>query len=304
MPKSQSAIEYLTTYGWAILLIGIAAAVLAELGVFNIGPPSAAPGSCSVVRPLGPGTVTGISLAGTCSGLPPQYVSSVSTAGPAKIYQSCGERNSGGFVAMWFKLNALPQSTTPLLGTDVPYGTCGNITITSLGAVQVSYKTIPQCLCAPSVGTLVIPANVVTGTWYFIAYTAPLPGIGPSAEGCVYTGASTQVCNSITYSRVGTSALVLGSGTGNMILGSDGNGNFINGYLANLQIYNATMSMNGMNSLYLRGVGGAPINLNNLVGWWPLNGNANDYSGQGWNGTAAASNMLFTSAWKGGYTVP
>ncbi len=33
--KLQSAIEYLVTYGWALLIIGIALAVLFALGVFN-----------------------------------------------------------------------------------------------------------------------------------------------------------------------------------------------------------------------------------------------------------------------------
>lgn len=35
--KSQSAVEYLTTYGWAIVIIGIVLAALYNLGVFNPG---------------------------------------------------------------------------------------------------------------------------------------------------------------------------------------------------------------------------------------------------------------------------
>ena len=38
--KLQSAIEYLTTYGWAILIIAIALVTLFELGVFNRTPPT------------------------------------------------------------------------------------------------------------------------------------------------------------------------------------------------------------------------------------------------------------------------
>ncbi len=33
MPNSQSAMEYLMTYGWAILIVSIALAVLFQLGV-------------------------------------------------------------------------------------------------------------------------------------------------------------------------------------------------------------------------------------------------------------------------------
>ncbi|MGC8648572.1 MAG: hypothetical protein ACP5SJ_03745, partial [Candidatus Micrarchaeia archaeon] len=55
-------------------------------------------------------------------------------------------------------------------------------------------------------------------------------------------------------------------------------------------------------ALYQEGIGGAPIDLQNLVGWWPLNGNANDYSGNGNNG--APTNVIFTSGWYSGYTPP
>jgi hypothetical protein len=40
----------------------------------------------------------------------------------------------------------------------------------------------------------------------------------------------------------------------------------------------------------------------NLVAWWPLNGNANDYSGNGNNGQA--TNVTYTGSWTGGYTPP
>ncbi len=41
--KTQSALEYMMTYGWAILIIVIVAAVLYSLGIFN--PSSSAPSS-------------------------------------------------------------------------------------------------------------------------------------------------------------------------------------------------------------------------------------------------------------------
>ncbi|MGC9010605.1 MAG: hypothetical protein ACP5JN_00435 [Candidatus Micrarchaeia archaeon] len=39
------------------------------------------------------------------------------------------------------------------------------------------------------------------------------------------------------------------------------------------------------------GIGGAPIDLQHLVAWWPLNGNANDYSGNGNNGVPSNVNL-------------
>src|ERR1019366_4048261 len=50
-------------------------------------------------------------------------------------------------------------------------------------------------------------------------------------------------------------------------------------------------------STYTNGIGAAtttspPIVLNGLVGWWPLNGNANDSSGNGYTGTITAATSV------------
>ncbi len=43
--------------------------------------------------------------------------------------------------------------------------------------------------------------------------------------------------------------------------------------------------------------------MQNLVGWWPLNGNAKDYSGNGNNGQINGE-VSFVSNWWSGYTPP
>jgi len=58
-----------------------------------------------------------------------------------------------------------------------------------------------------------------------------------------------------------------------------------NGSIANVQIYNTSLSASQIQQLYQEGIEGLPYTAN-LVAWWPLNGNANDYSGNGNNGTA------------------
>ncbi len=69
--------------------------------------------------------------------------------------------------------------------------------------------------------------------------------------------------------------------------------NFFNGSMSNVQIYNTPLSQSAIQSLYQQGIGGAPIPGNSLVGWWPLSGNANDYSGNGNNGTELGNlNMI------------
>jgi hypothetical protein len=75
--KSQAAMEYLMTYGWAILIIALSLVVLYSLGIMNPKNfiPRAPPGSCFVFRPNGSGTTDFISLQGTCGYLP-MYVAS------------------------------------------------------------------------------------------------------------------------------------------------------------------------------------------------------------------------------------
>jgi hypothetical protein len=75
--KSQAAMEYLMTYGWAILIIALTLVVLYSLGIMNPKNflPRSPPGSCFVFRPNGPGTTDFISLQGTCGYLP-MYVGS------------------------------------------------------------------------------------------------------------------------------------------------------------------------------------------------------------------------------------
>ncbi|MEM0147013.1 MAG: hypothetical protein QXF85_00975, partial [Candidatus Micrarchaeaceae archaeon] len=76
--RAQSAMEYLMTYGWAILIIAVVLSALFELGVFNSNnfAPKAPPGSCQVFRPNGPGTTSFINLEGVCNGELPEYVAS------------------------------------------------------------------------------------------------------------------------------------------------------------------------------------------------------------------------------------
>ena len=86
-------------------------------------------------------------------------------------------------------------------------------------------------------------------------------------------------------------------------IGSSGNigAEFFNGLISNAQIYNAALNANQVQQLYQEGISGVPISGNSLVGWWPLNGNANDYSGNGNNGTAYNVNYPYFS---GTYSAP
>ncbi|MDE1870797.1 MAG: hypothetical protein KGI06_00980 [Candidatus Micrarchaeota archaeon] len=64
-----------------------------------------------------------------------------------------------------------------------------------------------------------------------------------------------------------------------------GNGDLeFNGLIANLQVYNSVLTQAQVGKLYYEGIGGSPSA--GIVGWWPLDGNPNDYSGYGNHGSA------------------
>ena len=65
-----------------------------------------------------------------------------------------------------------------------------------------------------------------------------------------------------------------------------------NGTLSNVEIYSRILSNSQVSSLYLEGLGGAPIPNTGLVAWWPLDGSANDYSGNNNNGVATNVNWV------------
>lgn len=85
----------------------------------------------------------------------------------------------------------------------------------------------------------------------------------------------------------GTVAQTRSSSTGTAYIGYDtSTANWWNGAIANLQIYSAALLSPQVQQLYQEGIAGMPFTAN-LVAWWPLNGNANDYSGNSNNGIAS-----------------
>ena len=84
---------------------------------------------------------------------------------------------------------------------------------------------------------------------------------------------------------------ILSRASWNMYIGSTpiGLSDLNGGYITNIQVYNATLSSGEVQALNAEGIGGAPIRPTNLTGWWPLNGNANDYSGKGNNAVSGCS---------------
>ncbi len=288
--KLQSAMEYLMTYGWAILIIAVVLGALFQLGIFNASTftPKAPPGACHVFRPNGPMTTSFINLQGICNGELPQYVASFNGGASSQITTGINFALPATMsISFWIYLK-----NAPLSGGFNPFdqGLCNDFTATawSDGSLYF-YQSYSGC----SYESLVMfPAGTFEpGKWMLITITR-----SASPKNVIsYLNGALQ--NTATY--VNAPAQV---NNVQMTLGKGYTANSLYGYMSNMQVYNATLSANEITALYNEGIGGAPVKLNNLVGWWPLNGDAKDYSGNNKNGVTSA--VTFTSNWESGYSTP
>ena len=287
MARAQSAMEYLMTYGWAILIIAIVLAALFQLGVFSSSTfaPKAPPGSCQVFRPNGPGTTQFINTEGVCNGELPQYVGSFSGSMSVGAINKISDSNfpSGTHpISIFAWVRSTQNATYPFIFNYGAYGVAYSDWVLGFYSGQVCSDSWTDHRCA---GPL-----ISNGNWHFVGFTYPGSGLNTVVyvDGVSYTG--TGVATPAV--QVGGSTIAdIGGGTNTNYTGS----------IADVQIYNISLSSNDVTTLYQEGIGGAPIDLQNLVGWWPLNGNAHDYSGNNNNGQTNGG-VVFTANWEDGYT--
>ncbi|HUY69976.1 MAG TPA: LamG-like jellyroll fold domain-containing protein [Candidatus Baltobacteraceae bacterium] len=283
--RAQSAIEYLMTYGWAILVIAVVLAVMFSLGLFNANTYGgrAHAGSCTIQRPYGPGTTQLISLAGVCNGQVPQFVAYF----PGSVTSYIGgisdtdlpSSNSPVSMFGWVK-------TSNTVGFVAQYGT--NSVTTSQNWLMESYSSF----CVSNAGDDVCTGKSISdNTWHFVGFTyAGGTAVSAYVDGTQYP---------LTLGA--TPAVNTGAGS-SMFIGYGCCSQPFAGQISNIQIYGTALSANDVKALYLEGIGGTPINLQSLLGWWSLNGDAVDYSGNANNG--ATNNVIWTSQWTNGYTQP
>ncbi len=284
--KSQSAMEYLMTYGWAILIIAVVLGALFQLGVFSgIGTPKAQPGNCQVVK-VGSGITQTISLEGECQGQQPEYVAQFNGGSSfVSVPKTSSDTVSGTQITIstWISESGA--------GVNCPR-------ILDGGAVNVQYTFTANCggtdiLWRPetSGGSVSLNSNPLSyNTWYDVAVT--------------YNGVSAVLY--VDGQQVGSPAALTGTlNTGSAPISIGGNqseGSWFAGDISNVQLYNVSLAPAEISVLYQEGISGAPIRPQNIVGWWPLNGNAQDYSGNNNNGQP--SGITFSSSWTSGYTQP
>ena len=278
--RSQSAMEYLMTYGWTILIIAVVLGAIYQLGIFNSSTfsPKAVPGSCKVYRPNGPGTTTFINLEGACSGQQPQFVAVLTGSGNIRVNNliwGVSTIPSGATFSVWIKYvgatgcpslafmeNSL--STNQRIGLDAG---CNNFNPYFLTEHPVWPSEWSVTYSSASVGK-----------WYNIV------GVYNSVADAIYV-------NGVFITSTTTPNAIPGFGSSAYMRIADG----FNGYISNIQVYNTSFDASQVQTLYARGIGGVPISLPYLVGWWPLNKNATDYSGNNQNGVPTS--VVFTNSW-------
>jgi hypothetical protein len=122
--------------------------------------------------------------------------------------------------------------------------------------------------------------------------------------GVFVPGNSVSAYLNTVQTSAATASVNIYSNTYNVIIGSGYpyTGYNFNGLIADVQIYNSVLSSSQITQLYQEGIQGAPISGQGLAGWWPLNGNANDYSGYGNTGTT--TNVVYSPTWLSGPNYP
>ena len=364
--KSQSALEYMMTYGWAILVIVIVAGVLYSLGIFspasslsstvtgfsNLG---SVTGECTangILRislgdstgyPINITSVTAKSSTGQISTFKPN-----STVDPNPIIQptssyifsvpnicpAAGSRYSLAVTVNYTEPGQIfpgPYTSTgtvtgAVLSTSLPFAVgkfnFGDYISASVNGIPIKHDPRTEVVwfndanassnddivsysdstCITNGGEFfelnvgqaadelevnawctnqVIPYTIKNNKWYMGAFvyngTWQFGYLG--ADGSIY-----NVDGVYNESAVAT-LYYIG-------YGADGTHGW-DGMISNVQFYNSSLTESQILSLYKEGQIGAPLSGLNLLAWWPLNGTAKDYSGNGNNGVA--SNVIYTS---------
>ena len=356
----------MATYGWAILIIVIVAAVLYSFGIFN--PSSSASATITGFSGLGvtqaacvnsvnnqilelyvsnsigyPVNVTKINVTGSNGIVTSQNVSSILSSGQSGIFYVNGACNKSSST---YSGSAIITYTEPGQTFSGPYfsiGKVASVSVTNNPILVASFNGVNSGINANSLllpnssrsRTIVAwfetkyqPSSAQSGIFgygtqactgqFFWAFLYDCGGGGIQIDG--WCTCQTVVSPPITLEKWyfiafeynGTYQIGYSGQLGSTLSSVNSRYNFNtntasnsvfyigdiinrqdwNGSIANIQAYNTALTQQQISTIYDMGVGGAPLSNAGLVGWWPLDGNANDYSGNNNNGVATNVNWV------------
>jgi hypothetical protein len=352
--KSQSALEYMMTYGWAILIIVIVAGVLYSLGIFT---PSSSTGTTitdfsglgvttaacvnsinnqllelSITNAVGYNVnITAINVTGNNGISIKQVVNTLLSSGQSATFYVNGACNGSTSTYGGSAIITYTEPGQTLVGPYFSEGQISRVQTISNPNVVANFTKTGEI--SSNTGGYAFPFTIAmwikvanyppsdlmgityfnNGGWdqLFVAYAGYCSGSatgalaiwnppGPLCDGVISLHKWTFVAVVATSSgfslEINNTAIVQGGTTSTPTQGtgwSIGQGHFgFNGSMMNVQVYSGALSAAQLNKLYAEGKGGAPIPNAGLIDWWPLDGNANDYSGNNNNGVATNVNWV------------
>jgi hypothetical protein len=171
-------------------------------------------------------------------------------------------------ISTWFKLNS-PQSIQQLIYTYSTSSFCGfNLYLENSNTVTFSNN------CGSSFS---FPQQFLDNHWYNLVLTNNVSA--PYTTSIYLNGVLIQSTPFQLITSTGWTKLSIGNSPGN----------YLNGELSNIQLYNTTLSPSSVAKIFQNGEASIP-NDNNLTVWLPLDGNTNDYS---FNGSTTSSNIEY-----------
>ena len=200
-------------------------------------------------------------------------------------------------LCVWYEITSLSGYYGPLIkGKNPPSnGNAWEYTLDQKGSVPTTHPSFTvwsssgQNIAYGEANTITF--NSMLNNWSFACFTYNYPN-----QKAYYYFNGKQYNANITSAygpaSSGNGALIVGAGE------NPSNPTTNPGYskvsVSDLQIYNTILSPNQIKNLYLQGITASPIQSDGLVGWWPLGGDANDYSGN--DHTGFISNVIASYA--------
>jgi hypothetical protein len=279
--RAQAAMEFMVTYGWAILILAIVFVGLVSFGLFGqfSYAPRAQAGSCYMYRPFGPYSVKLIALEGICQGELPQYVAKFDGVNSQIPISKAITFSNQVSLSAWVYYASDTGASEYIYGSSA----IGPFVVSGSHNIEVDFHW------QDSTATYYNSNTITPGSWHSLIVTYDGSNIRSWVDGI----ASTVTPVTETF----------GAGIPEAIGSAWWSGvDTFSGRIANVQIYNSSLSANEVNVLYVAGIGGTPVRLQNLVAWWPLNGDATDYSENGNNGNVLT--VSYMKDWTNGYTAP
>ncbi|MEM0201708.1 MAG: LamG domain-containing protein, partial [Candidatus Micrarchaeaceae archaeon] len=195
--------------------------------------------------------------------------------------------NTNATISAWIYIRSMPNHQI-ILSDDWSANQVLQMYVHTNGRLEADFGSGSAWIDAANTSA----GTIKTGKWYFVSATwASGNGENIYVNG-VKMPISYIVGNSLSTGTLGTPV------TGD-IANNQGNGGYFDGFIANEQIYNTALNAYQIEGQYRQGINSMPVSGSGLVAWYPLNSNANDYSGNGYNGVP--TNAIYTNI--NGYTI-